>query len=236
MRYLPVVVLCLAAACRGPEVSVRVSIPDLSGTETPLPDLMVTFLPYDRDSVIALLEERAGPRPHTGELDSLFARFRVPFTAFVRLAAVRDRLLRERDSLAAAGDPDPARAAAIADSLDRLAPDVERARAALERARADYWPRMDSLRQVVQHWSAAAYAGYDSMVRVLPGRRVATPVADTTDAAGWVTAELTKGRWWVTARSVDPTDPNAEWYWNLPVNRDTVLLNSRTGRNRPRYR
>jgi hypothetical protein len=235
VRHLLVLAVLATAACGGREVTVRVTIPDLSGVETPVPNLLVTFLPYDRDSVIAALEAQAGPRPHAAELDSLFRLFRAPFTAFVQVAAVRDRLARERDSLAAAGAAGP-RAATVADSLARLEPEVQRARAALDRAREAYWPRIDSLRLAVQAWSTAAYAGYDSIVRVLPGRRVATPVADTTDARGWATVELTDGRWWATARSLDPGDPNAEWYWNVPLERDTVLLNSRTGRNRPRYR
>lgn len=234
---LPWLVLLVAAAagCGGRDVVVRVSIPDLDGVETPVPDLLVTFLPYDRDSILTMLETKAGPRPHAAELDSLFARFRAPFRGLLHLAALRDRLVRARDSLAAAGPPGSARLEAINDSLTRLVPELARARTALDRARAAYWPRMDSLRQEARRWNAAAYAGYDSIVRELPGRRFATPVADTTDARGWATARLTQGRWWVTARSVDPSDPNAEWYWNVAIERDTVLLNSHTGRNRPRY-
>jgi hypothetical protein len=39
----------------------------------------------------------------------------------------------------------------------------------------------------------------------------------------------------VYARSWDATDPNAEWYWNIPVEDDTLLLSSRTARRQPRY-
>ena len=47
------------------------------------PGVGVVALPYDRDSVLASLEARAGsPRPHTARLDTLFARFRGPFVAY----------------------------------------------------------------------------------------------------------------------------------------------------------
>ena len=46
---------------------------------------------------------------------------------------------------------------------------------------------------------------------------------------------LPAGDWWIYGRSWDATDPNSEWYWNLPVSDDTMLLSSRTGRQRRRY-
>jgi hypothetical protein len=231
----PFVVLLLSlAACRGRDVTVRVTIPDLAGRETPLAGAVVTLLPYDRDSVIASLEARAAqPRPHTGALDSLFAAFRAPFVEFSRLAAVRSRLEQELDA-PDAGAPSE-RARVVRDSLAALEPVLSRSREALERARARYWPAIDSLRQEVRRWRSETYAGYDTLTRQLPGRRLATPVADTTGPDGWATVDITDGRWWVTAESLDPSDPNAEWYWNLPVRSDTVLLNPRTGRHRPRY-
>lgn len=234
-RLLPLLLLA-AAGCRGPEVTVRVSIPDLDGVETPVPGLMVTFLPYDRDSVIAALEAQAeSPRPNTRVLDSLRALFQVPFTEVLRVTAITSRLEAERDSLTAAGAPAGGRLAAVRDSLAALAPRLARARAALDSARTRYYPVMDSLQALVRRWNDRTYAAYDSGVRATPGRRHASPVADTTDARGWATTEVTDGRWWVTARSIDPTDPNMEWYWNVPVTADTVPLDSRSGRRRPRY-
>ncbi|HKP50243.1 MAG TPA: hypothetical protein VJU17_09535, partial [Gemmatimonadales bacterium] len=60
-------------------------------------------------------------------------------------------------------------------------------------------------------------------------------VTDTTGATGWARLTLPPGHWWIYARAWDTSDPNAEWYWNVPVQEDTVLLSSRTGRRRPRY-
>jgi hypothetical protein len=31
------------------------------------------------------------------------------------------------------------------------------------------------------------------------------------------------------------TDPNAEWYWNVPVQGDSLILSPENGRRRPRY-
>jgi hypothetical protein len=221
----------LVAACDTRRASVRVTIPDLDGVETPVAGLPVTFLPYDRDSIIAVLEERAEPRPHAAELDSLFRRFRSPFTEYLTISGAADRL--RRDSAGAAADS--ARARAIRDSLIGLAPALTRARSELDRARAELWPIMDSLRAAVRRWRSETYAEWDSIVRTLPDRRLANPVVDTTGPDGWVTVALTRVRWWVTASSIDPRDPNAEWYWNLAVTGDSLRLDPRTGRNRPRY-
>ena len=46
---------------------------------------------------------------------------------------------------------------------------------------------------------------------------------------------LAPGTWWIYARAWDTSDPNSQWYWNVPSNADTILLSSRTGQRRPRY-
>jgi hypothetical protein len=85
----------------------------------------------------------------------------------------------------------------------------------------------------VRQWEDSTYRGYDSIVRGLSHGHDA--VTDTTGADGWAHLRLKPGRWWIYARSWDATDPNAEWYWNVPASGDTLLLSSRTGRRQPRY-
>src|SRR5207244_13094861 len=64
------------------------------------PGVGLVALPDDRDSVLRELERRARtPRPPTAPLESLFAGFRGPFTAY---SAATLRLAKLRDSLAAA--------------------------------------------------------------------------------------------------------------------------------------
>lgn len=246
LRAVPLAILILAG-CGGPRrVTVRVLVPDLQGVETPLPGVVVAALPYDRDSLLAALEHRApSGRPNTRALDSLFQRFRGPFLRFARAAWQVEQVSRERDTIAArraaaAADTPAARELdtrlhALDDSLRVLTAALDRARAVLAAARDTLWPRIERLRLDVRRWELSTYAGYDTIGRRLALGRLRSPVADTTGADGWARIELPSGPWWIYARSPDPTDPNAEWYWNLPVTGDTIRLAPATGRHLSRY-
>jgi hypothetical protein len=239
--------LLVVAACGGPrQIAVQVLVPDLNGVETPLPGVEVAALPYDRDSVLRALEGRASTgRPHTRELDSLFQAFRQPFLAFARGAWQLELLHRLRDSLTAhrqKATPDSPgarelerRLVALDDSLRRLAPELEHRRAALGAARDTLWPRIVRLQPDVRRWELSTYAGYDTIVRGFVRDRLRLGLADTTNATGWAELQLSAGRWWLYARSPDPQDPNAQWYWNVPASGDTLRLRPATGRHLPRY-
>jgi hypothetical protein len=227
-------------------VAVRVSIPDADSLETPAAGVGVIALPYDRDSLLASLEARARrPRPNTAALDSLFARFRGPFTRYTRLSYAASRLrdsltvLRKQQNGLSPGSPQhsalSARIRGLSDSLASAERSAERARTNLDQARSDFVSRSESLRAQVRQWEDSTYRGWDSIVQDLttpPRREAAT---DTTGATGWAQFTLGPGQWWLYARAWDTSDPNAEWYWNVPVDQDTVLLSSRTGKRRPRY-
>lgn len=224
----------------------RILVPDLEGVETPLPGIVIVALPYDRDSILSVLEGRAATkRPHTQTLDSLFQAFREPFLTFSRAAWQVEQVTHARDTLVrrrAEAAPDSpgakeldARIKALDDSLRGLQPALERARTALGAARDSLWPRIEAVRGDTKRWEAATYAGYDTIVRTLTRDRLRQGVADTTDATGWASLQLTTGTWWITARSPDPQDPNSEWYWNVPVTGDTIRLNPAIGRHLPRY-
>ncbi len=234
-------------ACeRSREIAVRVSIPGPDSVETPVTGIGVVALPYDRDSVLAALEAAARtPRPATATLDSLFQAFRGPFTSYSTATFQTGRL---RDSLAELEsrlDSLPrntleyrelyAGFARLSDSLPAVQRRAEQARQRLDRARGDFVPRSESLRTVIRHWEDSTYQGYDSIVRNLALRRGKDALTDTTGADGWAHFWLGGGQWWIYGRSWDATDPNAEWYWNVAVQGDTVLLSSRTGRRQPRY-
>ena len=207
----------------------RVSIPGPDSAETPVTGVGVIALPYDRDSVLRELEGRARtPRPDQAPLDTLFAAFREPFTAY---SAVMLRLGKLRDSLAGAG-PDSVR---LADSLHATEARAERARVRLDRARRDFVQRSDSLRRRMRQWEDSTYGGWDSLVQALTRRSGREAISDTTGSEGWAHLKLAPGQWWIHARSWDAADPNAEWYWNTPVSRDTILLSSRTARRQMRY-
>jgi len=231
-------------ACRSERhVAVRVSIPGIDSLESPAAGVGVVALPYDRDSVLASLEARAKrPKPDTRALDSLFARFRGPFVSYTALSyaagALRDTLdaLRHQTD---SGAPEPdqrqrvMQVRRLSDSLGALDVRLRRARETLDRERRDFVRRSDSLRAGVRHWEDSTYQGYDSIVERLSRDR--DQQTDTTDVTGWAHFTLSPGRWWIYARGWDTSDPNAEWYWNVPLESDTVLLSSRTGRRRPKY-
>jgi hypothetical protein len=220
------------AACERPrEIAVRVSIPGPDSVETPVTGVGVVALPYDRDSVLKQLEARAGtPRPDPAPLDSLFAAFRGPFTAY---SAVTLRLTKLRDSVAESkAGADSLR---LADSLRATEARAEQARVRLDQARREFVERSDSLRRRMRQWEDSTYQGYDSLVQGLARQSGREAVTDTTGSEGWARLTLAPGRWWIYARSWDAGDPNAEWYWNTPVAGDTLFLSSRNARRQTRY-
>ena len=245
-RSLPVLLLVLAACQNTTNVHVRALIPGADGQVEPVPGVVLVALPYDRDSIIAALTARAAsPRPDVASLDSLFARFQRPFAAYAVAAATATRL---QDSLA--------RMKTTLDSLPRESPayrklygsfvsiTTERAAAdrrrdslqqALKRARAAFDAPSDSTRMVLRAWEDSTYGDYEKITQELARNTDLQPQTDTTGADGTTTLVLKKGHWWIYARSWDALDPNAEWYWNIPVRRDSVTLSPENARRRPRY-
>jgi len=232
-------------ACERPhELAVRVSIPGPDSMETPVTGVGVVALSYDRDSVLSQLRSKARlPHPDTTTLDSLYAGFRGPFTQYssatFRLGKLRDSLSRVQRELDSLGRDTPeysmlyARFGRLSDSIGPAEASAKTAHDALDKARATFVSKSESLRAAVRQWEDSTYRGYDSIVRGLSRGREA--VTDTTGPDGWAHLRIKPGRWWIYARSWDATDPNAEWYWNVPASGDTLVLSSRTGRRQPRY-
>jgi hypothetical protein len=241
------VALAGLTGCERPrDVAVRVSIPGPDSVETPVTGVGLVALPYNRDSVLAALEERAeSPRPDTTALDTLFRAFQVPFATYTaavqRTEELRDSLERLRQALDSMPRNTPeyreryAEFSRLDDSLAAARKATERARQELDRARGTFAERGDPLRARIRHWEDSTYRGYDSITRSLAARRRQDPRTDTTGADGWAHFSLPPGEWWIYGRSWNATDPNTEWYWNLPVTEDTIVLSSRTGRQRRRY-
>ncbi|MHB1328847.1 MAG: hypothetical protein ACYC2K_11655 [Gemmatimonadales bacterium] len=227
--------LFVAACGRPADTTVRVSVPDLNGTDTPLAGVIVTFLPYDRDEILAQLEDKAGPRPHTQELDSLFRLFRTPFAAYVRASERARTVRRLHDSLRASRGADDAEVRALADSATRIDRELAMARAAMDAIRDSVGPAITRLRAESRRWEDTTYREFRGLARRSGRGFFSRPFADTTDAEGMASMRLVGKKWWVTAQALDPVDPNGEWYWNLPITGDTLYLDSRTGRHRPRY-
>ncbi|HEU4697894.1 MAG TPA: hypothetical protein VFS40_01830 [Gemmatimonadales bacterium] len=211
-------------------VAVRASVPGLDSAETPVAQLEVVALPYDRDSLRAAFEAKAPPRPSTAALDSLLDRFRGPFRDFTA-ATVRTRALE--DSLARdSTGPGAARLRAALAAATRTRDSAGRA---LDVVRRELRLRDSTLRAPLRHWQDNAFRGWDSVTHALVERSGHQPVVDTTNATGWATLRLPAGQWWIWATSLDVDDPNSRWYWNVPVRGDTVRLDSRSGHRQRRY-
>lgn len=237
--------MVVSFACERPhDMAVRVSIPGPDSMETPVTGVGVVALSYDRDSVLGQLRAKARlPHPDTTTLDSLYAEFRGPFigysSATFRLGKLRDSLAMVQHELDSLGRDTPrysvlyARFGRLSDSIGVAEAHAKTAHDFLDKARSTFVSKSESLRAAVRQWEDSTYRGYDSIVRGLSRGREA--VTDTTGADGWAHLRIKPGRWWIYARSWDATDPNSEWYWNVPATGDTLILSSRTGRRQPRY-
>lgn len=227
-------------------MKIEVVIPGPDSVDAPVARLGLVALPYDRDSIIAALEARH-PRPAvmTRQLDSLFQAFRTPFAVYASAAYRVQTLEQSLGHLRMTLDSLP-RSSATYDSLyrifTRLSDSVAKARdgrrdaleeLAITRARVGF--RIDSLRQLMSGWEDSTYRGYDSITKALGSGLGNEPIADSTGADGSVTVRLPVGQWWIYARSWDAWDPNSEWYWNIPVTGDHLVLDRSNGRRLPRY-
>jgi hypothetical protein len=245
-RWAVILLMSLAACERPRVVVVSAAIPGPDSVDAPLADLAFVALPYDRDSLIAAFEARATtPRPHTEVLDSVFRVFRAPFAAYTTVAREaeqwNDSLRALKHQLDSLPRNDPAytglfaRYAIIRDSLVAIDRRAARARFELERAREGFLAVSEPIRTAIRAWEDSTYNGYQDAVDSILRAQRRDPVSDTTDALGQAAIELPPGRWWLYARSWDANDPNAEWYWNVPITSDTIRLDRRSGRSRPRY-
>jgi hypothetical protein len=234
------------AACGGREVRVDVAIPGPDSVDAPVANLPLIVLSYDRDSIISLLEAKAtAPTGIKQRLDTLFHAFQKPFHAYVTasLAVTRtqDSLARLKvrlDSMPRSA-PDYAflyrRFNTLSDSLADLAKRRDAAQLQLKKARDTLAAPIDSLRELMSRWQDSTYKGYDSIVDRLNNVVGRQPIPDTTGADGSVTIRLPNGDWWVYARSWVADDPNAEWYWNIPIRSGKIVLDRTTGKRQARY-
>jgi hypothetical protein len=242
----PIALLLALAACGGREVKLEVAIPGPDSVDAPVAHLGFVALPYNRDSVLALLEA-ANPRPAgiTHALDSLFQTYRGPFMAYAS-AAYRVQLEQRRlgylklrlDSLPRESPAYDSLYRAFGrgnDSLTLLLRRRDEAQRGLAVARNEYMPAIDSLRTLMGRWKDSAYRSYDSLTKSLGTGLGREPWSDSTGADGRATLRLSRGDWWIYARSWDTWDPNSEWYWNLPVTGERLVLDRSNGRRLPRY-
>ena len=149
--------------------------------------------------------------------------FRVRAQAAISLGRVEGEPAVTRALSGALEDEHPAVRAAAASSLEQL-----RDPSALPALRTATRDRDSAVR-------ASASRAVRTLERVARSTPRTQPIPDTTGADGSVTIRLPNGDWWVYARSWVADDPNAEWYWNVPIKSSKVVLDRSTGRRQPRY-
>lgn len=236
----------LLAACGGGEVVVKATASTQAGEPSPVEDMVVTFLPYDRDSIFDALDRQADtPRPEIPQ--SLRDQFDQVIEAQREWRSAEEEWSGVRDSLESLSqqmegmDQTSTQYMRLFDRFEALEGRV----GALERRKDRLFQRFDSLqRQVVErsdsiraeinNWEEDAYHGYidltDSILRV-EGVEIRT---DTTDARGIARASLPAGDWWVYARTAP--GPYEELYWNIhvvPGEADTLRLSRENAEIRP---
>lgn len=234
------------AACGGGEVVVKATSSTEASEPAPVEDMVVTFLPYDRDSIFSALEEQAEtPRPEIPQ--SLRQQFDSVIVAQREWRGAEDTWSGVRDSLETLSQQMEGMDQASADYMrmfDQFQ-ELEGRVGALERRKDRLFQRFDSLqREVVErsdsvraeirNWEEEAYHGYveltDSILRV-QGREIHR---DTTDAEGVARVSLPSGDWWVYARTAP--GPYEELYWNvhvMPSEADTLMLSRENAEIRP---
>lgn len=208
-------------------MTVSVELPDLDGTLTPASGIVVTALPFDRDSLVLTMEARAGSgRPGTAELDSLFAMYREPFLEYFRAGRAREAA---RDSLASG--------AITSAAHDQAEARYQAAREALQRIRDQVDPTIDSLRAEVREWEHSTYRGFDTLVEALSEGRGRAVVTDTTDGQGVALLRIPPStlQWRVTATAWNISDPNSMWYWSVAADGDSIALTPGNAVRRGRY-
>jgi len=193
---------------------------------TPIKDLQVRLLPYDRDVIF----------------DSLAAAYPVP------QPEIPDTLLKLRDAMAQAHaewNETEHRWATVRDSLQTLSKTMQ----GMSRASAEYrvlyrdfqqlepleaelskrkdaaFARFTALQSEVvklsdeirlkrEAWEDEAYAPVDKIILERLKKLGRPELADTTQATGTARLKAKPGKWWVTARYDLPYE---ELYWNIPV-------------------
>ncbi|MEN8145282.1 MAG: hypothetical protein ABFS14_10070 [Gemmatimonadota bacterium] len=233
-------------ACGGSELSVQVLSEGAEGA-IPVSDIPVTFLPFDRDSLFAVLTAEAPSAEPTvpEDLTATFARisqlqetWRQAETEWAETRDQLQRLSAELQSL-------DRRSREYRERFDRFN-DLEASARRLDREKQDAFnafdslqrtalARADSVRAVIAAWEDVAFARFGERETEILEALGAEIFEDTTNANGTVSRRLGSGRWWVHSRV---TTASGERYWNVPVRPgagDTLRLDASNGEDRLRF-
>ena len=240
-------VLLLLAACDGGPVTVQVMAGTTAEDAQPVEDVVVEFLPYDRDSIFAAMAARADepepeiPQDLRDQFDQVIDAQQAWRDAEAQWSQVRDSLKQLSQQMEGL-DRRSREYLELFDSFNELEKRVN----ALDQRRSRLFARFDSLQKatveradsvqsVIRTWEDDAFEGYVAIVDSLVEARGAEVRTDTTGARGYATVNLPGGDWWVYARHTP--GPFEELYWNvhvMPAEADTLILDRENAEVRPR--
>lgn len=226
MKRATLGVLLLSTACGGTELTVNASVADAAGEASPIGNLEVQLLPYDRDLIFAEFEQRATePEPQIPDsivrLQQAMASAQDEWQqAETRWNAVRDSLKtlsdRLRDMNRTSGEY-----RVVFNAFNDLEREEGRLRGQSEQAFArfsDLQTQVNSVAEEIRirrdEWASEAFTGVDSAIELALEQSAREELYDTTSAAGIATFEPPSGEWWVHARHDLPFE---ELYWNVAV-------------------
>lgn len=242
----------LLAACGGTEVVVQAAIQpegDQAGEPSPLPNLEIRALPYDRDLIFdSLRAAYATPEP---EVPAALMQLQTEITAAQEQLsnaesqwnAARDSLKTLSDQMRGMSRGDPRYVVAFRDFNAQEA--IERQqRQRMEQANQRFTSILTSfneqsqqIRAQRQAWGDEAFASINEVIEARLDELGLEEHWDTTNANGIVRFEgLKQGQWWIHARY---DLPYTELYWNVPVDVTkgdpiTVTLNRAAAQVRPK--
>ena len=220
---------CLLAACGPAHVAVVVQLEDAEGGPTPLDDIEVRLLPYDRDAIFDSLSALAStPRPEPTEEQRAARDARVQaqdewLGAQDRWNTLRDTVKKLTDELAEL-NPAMNRYRTLHAQYTRL----ERELAGVERTQESLFERFDSLDRATSaeaqmlealqvEWDTEAFRDVTGVIAAKVEASGLDEAADTTGADGVAPFEdkdVVPGTYWVHARH---RRTHEELYWNLMV-------------------
>ncbi len=219
--------LAAVLACGGPgyqPVTLRVQAPNVAGEVVPVHGAEFTLLPFDIDSLYAVLEAKnqAGPEPQPDSLEALFQAFT---TADLSLPRADSLLLERQSALEGIKDRTSPEYRAAFEAYQTAQKDREALAAARDSLNARYAPAREAYNRARENWETAAWDGFSDAQEKLYGV-VETPRDSAGEETTWKqkTGEdgsfkfwVPKGRWWLVGRVGVPGSVHEVYRWNVPL-------------------
>lgn len=236
----------IAACGRSTQLAVHAVSEGAEGEEVARNQQVIRMLPYDRDSIFAVLSASASEPEPQPPSDLIALRDTVAEAqeqwvdseaAWNDMRSQMQQLSDRMQNMDRASN-EYAQAYRRFDELDRQVRQLDRAKQRYFETFTDlqeqYRARADSFNAVYQAWSDAAFDTYGEIVDSLLEVRGLEELSDTTEADGMAYFTLPRGNWWIHTRAALVFE---ELYWNVPYQStggvDTVTLDNSNAQVRP---